>query len=105
MRRLTSSITSTNASFLRYFMSARRQERAPVACIVILDESSCVRFSYQYPKAIPSIDVAYHCSLRLDSFCRDVHLECVCLCVLRVSKVKNFWIKLAQRSNSYTDLR
>jgi hypothetical protein len=35
IRRLTSSITSTKASFLRYFMSERRQEIAPVACIVM----------------------------------------------------------------------
>ena len=39
MRRLTSSITSTKASFLRYFTSERRQERAPVACIVMRLES------------------------------------------------------------------
>jgi len=33
-------MTSTNASFLRYLTSDRLQEVAPVACIVILDESS-----------------------------------------------------------------
>ena len=43
MRRLTSSITSTKASFLRYLMSDRRQDTAPVACSVILEESSIVR--------------------------------------------------------------
>ena len=40
MSKLTSSITSTKASFLRYLTSARRHDRAPVACIVMRDESS-----------------------------------------------------------------
>ena len=40
MSRLTSSITSTKASFFRYLTSARRQERAPVACMVMREESS-----------------------------------------------------------------
>ena len=39
IRRLTSSITSTKASFLRYLISARRQDWAPVACCVIREES------------------------------------------------------------------
>ena len=39
MRRFTSSITSTNASFLRYFMSPLLHDCAPVACIVILEVS------------------------------------------------------------------
>lgn len=38
--RLTVSMTSTNASFLRYLTSDRRHDVAPVACIVIFDESS-----------------------------------------------------------------
>lgn len=38
--RLTVSITSTKASFLRYLTSARRQLVLPVAWMVILDESS-----------------------------------------------------------------
>lgn len=41
--KLTSSITSTNASFLRYFTSDFRHDIAPVACIVIFDESSMLR--------------------------------------------------------------
>lgn len=40
MLRLTVSITSTKASFLRYLTSLRRHEMAPVAWIVILDASS-----------------------------------------------------------------
>ncbi|TLD10525.1 hypothetical protein PgNI_06578 [Pyricularia grisea] len=40
IRRFTSSMTSTNASFLRYLTSALRHDKAPVACIVILAESS-----------------------------------------------------------------
>jgi hypothetical protein len=40
IERLTVSITSTNASFLRYLTSLRRQDVAPVAWIVILDASS-----------------------------------------------------------------
>ncbi|KAL8288318.1 hypothetical protein RB601_004651 [Gaeumannomyces tritici] len=40
MRRFTSSMTSTKASFLRYLTSALRHESAPVACMVILAESS-----------------------------------------------------------------
>ena len=43
MRRFTSSMTSTKASFFLYLMSERRHDRAPVACIVILEESSIVR--------------------------------------------------------------
>jgi hypothetical protein len=38
--RLTVSMTSTKASFLRYLTSARRQLVLPVAWMVILDESS-----------------------------------------------------------------
>lgn len=37
---LTVSMTSTNASFFLYLTSDRLHEVAPVACIVILDESS-----------------------------------------------------------------
>ncbi|QBZ55023.1 hypothetical protein PoMZ_10739 [Pyricularia oryzae] len=40
IKRFTSSMTSTNASFLRYLTSALRHDNAPVACIVILAESS-----------------------------------------------------------------
>lgn len=39
IKRLTSSITSTKASFLRYLISERRQESAPVACMVMRLES------------------------------------------------------------------
>ena len=40
INRLTFSITSTNASFRRYFMSLLRYDITPVACVVILEESS-----------------------------------------------------------------
>ena len=40
MRWFTFSITSTKASLRRYLMSFLRYDIAPVACIVILDESS-----------------------------------------------------------------
>jgi hypothetical protein len=40
IERLTVSITSTNASFLRYLTSLLRHEMAPVAWIVIFDASS-----------------------------------------------------------------
>lgn len=46
MSRLTSSITSTKASFLRYRTSALLHDRAPVACIVICDEFSCLTSQY-----------------------------------------------------------
>jgi len=39
--KLTVSTTSTNASFFLYLTSGRRQLIAPVACVVILDDSSC----------------------------------------------------------------
>src|SRR6266540_5699189 len=41
MLRLTFSITSTKASFFLYRTSARLQLIAPVAWVVILDDSSC----------------------------------------------------------------
>ena len=41
--KLTVSMTSTKASFLRYLTSLRLHDVAPVACIVILDESSRFR--------------------------------------------------------------
>lgn len=40
MLRFTTSTTSTNASFFLYFTSPRRQLVAPVAWLVILDDSS-----------------------------------------------------------------
>ena len=40
MLRLTVSTTSTNASFFLYLTSPRRQLVAPVACTVILEDSS-----------------------------------------------------------------
>ena len=43
MRRLTSSMTSTKASFFLYLISALRHDNAPVACIVIFEESSIDR--------------------------------------------------------------
>jgi hypothetical protein len=49
--RLTVSITSTNASFLRYLTSERLHEVAPVACIVIFDESSLCADQLVPPKS------------------------------------------------------
>jgi len=40
MLRFTVSTTSTNASFFLYFTSPRRQLVAPVACVVIFEDSS-----------------------------------------------------------------
>jgi hypothetical protein len=48
MRWFTFSITSTKASFRRYLMSVLRYDIAPVACIVILDESSLCKNTNQY---------------------------------------------------------
>jgi hypothetical protein len=70
---------------LRYLISARRQERAPVACIVIFEESSCDAVSY----ALAAFDMTYHCPFRLDTFSSDVHLQRICLGVLRVPKIQN----------------
>jgi len=46
-------MTSTNASFLRYFTSERLHEVAPVACIVILDESSLCK-----DQLVPQVNLA-----------------------------------------------
>jgi len=101
MLRLTVSITSTKASFLRYLTSLRRHEMAPVAWIVILDASSrCGRARQGQGRAHERGDReegrergTHDRLLRLDALLRDVHLECVRLRVLRVAKVEDLCVR------------
>lgn len=100
MSKLTSSITSTKASFLRYLMSARRHESAPVACMVILEESSCCVVSTPPRGADQG---TYHCPLRLDALGGDVHLQSICLGVLGVSKVEDLVQQLVYQDKVVLD--
>jgi len=81
-------MTSTNASFLRYFTSERLHDVAPVACMVIFDESSLCK---DQPVLSLMLELeAYDCQFRLYAFRRDIHLERVDLGILRITKVKDF---------------
>lgn len=95
MERLTDSTTSTNASFLRYLMSLRRHEMAPVAWIVIFDASSrCATKSSSATAATQWLcgereRETHDSHLRLDAFVRDVHFERLAFRVLRDAKVED----------------
>lgn len=90
IKRFTVSITSTKASFLRYFTSALRQEVAPVAWIVIFDESSRCQKILLACSCHGAPRLAYDSHLRLDAFGCNVHLQCINLRILRVAKVEDF---------------
>lgn len=90
-------MTSTNASFFRYFTSFRLQEIAPVAWIVIFEASSLCR-PREFQRAIGTTKTergrkqrrTYNSLLRFYSFCCNVHFEGIGLRILRVTKVENF---------------
>lgn len=106
INKFTLSITSTNASFLRYLTSILRQEVAPVAWMVILEESS--RYSDNNYNRANKCEVVssgergnedgegggetYDCHFGFDTFLGDVHLQRVNLGILRVSKVQDLYI-------------
>ena len=93
MLKFTVSITSTNASFFLYFTSARRQLVAPVAWVVILDDSS-YRFSLRTTASGEGEWTygSYWCWH--DTLSRNIWFEGVDFAVLGVPKVVDFYIQL-----------
>lgn len=94
--RLTVSTTSTNASFFLYFTSPLRQFVAPVACVVIFDDSSCT--PNQHLSTKPEHDTTHsRNSRRYNTLCRDITLQRIDLTVLWISKITNLCTNPARR--------
>jgi hypothetical protein len=99
MSRLTLSMTSTKASFFRYLTSDLRQDVAPVAWMVILDESSrCAKRSTRRNYCISC--TTHYGLLGLDALGRDEHLEGVGLGVLRIAKVEDLCARSCGRGDA-----